>query len=364
KFLMNKPTLFFAAALLGTAFALSGCGDTSKAGSARNVIKVRMGFDEDTIVTRLADSLGYFQQEGVEIVPVDIMEFAKEDYLFLEPMNKGQVDAYYHWFNHTVFGARHGFPVQAVIMFNDSPSMKVLVANRVKDEIKSAADFRGRNVAEGAGYATKAVLTGYLARKAGLPPQSYTSLNHPKEGRLEAVLSDLRAGKVDVMNFQEPVTSGLLESNLTSELYDLNTREGTVRALGAPFPAQSILMAPQFIKDHPDTVQRLVNAYVRAMRYINTHTLDEIVANLPASYFANKDRQAEIKYIQNTLSSYARGDYSFSPDAVRLAVDAMLTASFDSSAEGIWRATGDASKVKDEQLYTNEFVTKAMREIK
>jgi hypothetical protein len=53
------------------------------------------------------------------------------DYLMQEPLTKGRIDASYHWFNHAIFGARHGFPVKAVMLFNDAPGMKVMVANRV-----------------------------------------------------------------------------------------------------------------------------------------------------------------------------------------------------------------------------------------
>ena len=360
---MNKPHPYLAGRFALALFALGGLCAATAALAADNLTKVRMTFDEDMIVTQLADSLGYFKQEGIEIVPVDLMKIAKEDYLMQEPLVKGQIDAAEHWFNHTIFGARHDFPIKAVMLLDDAPAMKVLVANRVKDQIRSAADFKGRVVAEGAGYASKAVITGYLAHQAGLPRKSYTSINHPSEGRLQLVLKDLRADKLDVMTFQEPVTSGLLESSLATTLYDLTSREGTVKALGTAFPAQSILMAPQFIKDHPDTVQHLVNAYVRAMRYINAHTADEIISRLPASFFDQKDRPAQIKFLRNTLPCYAKGDYSFPADAVHLVVDAMLWAGFDSSEEGIWRATGDASKVKADELYTNEFVTRAMQAI-
>ena len=206
--------------------------------AADNLTKVRMSFDDDMVVTRLADSLGYFKQEGIEIVPVDILTLVKEDYLIQEPLAKGQVDAVEHWFNHTIFGARHGFPIQAVMMLDDAPAMKIIVANRVKDQIHSAADFKGRVIAEGAGYATKAVITGYMAHQAGLPRKSYTSINHPTEGRLKLVLADLKADKLDVMNFQEPITSGILDTGLATTLFDLTTRAGTKKALGTAFPAQ------------------------------------------------------------------------------------------------------------------------------
>jgi len=88
-------------------------------------IKVRMSIDEDPIVVRLAESLGYFEQEGIELQRVDVEKITGEDYLMQEPLAKGRIDAAYCWFNHAIYGARHGFPVQAVMLFNDAPGMKV-----------------------------------------------------------------------------------------------------------------------------------------------------------------------------------------------------------------------------------------------
>ena len=361
---MNTFPFRFPAGLKPALCALVALVAGTSALATDHLTKVRMSFDDDMVVTQLADSLGYFKQEGIEIVPVDIMTIAKDDYLIQEPLAKGQIDAAEHWFNHTIFGARHGFPIQAVMMLDDAPAMKIMVANRVKDQIHRAADFKGHVIAEGAGYATKAVITGYMAHQAGLPRRSYTSINHPTEGRLQLVLADLKADKLDVMTFQEPITSGILNTGLATTLYDLTTREGTEKALGTAFPAQSILMSPQFIQEHPETVQHLVNAYVRAMRYLNAHTPDEIIAQLPASYVDGKDRAARVEVIKKTLPSSAKGDYAFPADAVRLVVDAMLWANFDRSEEGVWRAGGDAAKVKADELYTNRFVNQAMQKIR
>jgi NitT/TauT family transport system substrate-binding protein len=327
-------------------------------------VKIRMSIDEDPIVLRLARSLGYFKLEGLEIVPVDLEKLVGEDYLMQEPLTKGQLDASYHWFNHTIFGARQGYPIQAVMVFNDAPGMTVMVANRVKDQVRSAADFKGRNVAEGASYGTKSVITGYLAQQAGLPRHSYTPVVTASEGRLEAVLAGLKDGKVDVMTFQEPVTSALLQSRLVTTLYDLNSRSSTTKVLGAPFPAQSLLMSPQYIEAHPETVQHLVNALVRTMRWLNSHSADEIVAKLPPDYFKDETRWAQVKYIRDTLPTYARRDYSFSPAAAKLVVDAVQSSDFDQSVEGKWRASGDNSKVHPDELYDNRFVNKAMKDIR
>jgi NitT/TauT family transport system substrate-binding protein len=294
---------------------------------------------------------------------VDLEKIAGEDYLMQEPLIKGQIDASYHWFNHTIFGARHGFPIQAVMVFNDAPGMTVMIANHLKGHVRSAADFRDRNVAEGAGYGTKAVITGYLVHRAGLPQHAYTPVMVASEGRQQAVLKGLKQGEVDVMTFQEPLTTVLQRSGLVTTLYDLNSRESTEKALGAAFPAQSLLVSPAYMQAHPDTVQHLVNAFVRTMRYVNTHDPDQIAAQLPGDYFRGKDRQAAVEYIRDTLPTYAKGDYSFSPAAARVVVDAIMLSDFDRSQEGQWRATGDNSKVHVEDLYTNRFVNVAMKNI-
>ena len=353
----NQSTRLAVVAALMSA-ALSGT-----AASERQLVTVRMSIDEDPIVIRLAESLGSFEQEGLNVVKVDLERLGIHDYLIQEPLVKGQIDAAYHWFNHAIYGARHGFPIRALMLFNDAPGMTILVANGLKDQIRSAADFKGKRVAEGAGYGTKSVITNYLATKAGLPPGSYTPVMTGKEGRQQAVISGLKQGGVDVMTFQEPVTSALLGTGMVSTLYELNSRESTSRVLGAPFPAQSLLMSPGFIQGHPETAQHLVNALVRSMRFINAHGAEEIAAKLPADYFAGKNRDAEIRFIRNTLSTYAKGDYSIAPTAVQLAISINLSSNFDQSVEGRWRASGDKSRVSANELYTNAFVNKAMQQI-
>ncbi len=341
---------FAAAAALAS---LAGACSTAPVAPAREQVEVKLSVNE-TLLPALAQNLGYFEREGLRVRIVDATQFSGEDYLMQEPLNKG---------HHVIFGVRHGFPVKAVILLNDAPGVQVLVANPEKERIRSAVDFKGKRIAEGAGYSTKSVVTNYLAKKAGLPPDSYTTILKESEGREAAVLKALNAGQVDVMVFLEPMTSALLQTNLVTPLYQLTSREKTVEVFGAPWPAQCLFVAPRYIEEHPDTVQRLVNAWVRTMRYVNSHTAEQIIDHLPPSYFEKRNRKADTDKLRNTLSTFARGDYSFSPAGVQLVVDSILASSFDDSAEGIWRRSGDNSRLRPDELYTNRFVEKALREI-
>jgi NitT/TauT family transport system substrate-binding protein len=333
----------------------------SLAGHAAST-KIRMSANEP-LIPHLAVGLGAFAAEGLELEIIKVEDFSPHDYLMQEPLVSGKFEASYHWFQHVVFGARHNLPLKAVLMANDTPNMKIFVANRLKDQVRSAADFKGRNIAEGAGYATKSLVTRYLAQHSGLPKNAYQAVLPEVEGRREAVLKGIAENRVDILSFMEPMTSAIADTQQVSPLYDLTTRAGTVQAFGAPWPSHSLFLSAAYIEKNPATVQHLVNALVRALRFLNTHTPEEIAAQLPAAYFGKTDRAVALDRIRKTQSGYARGDYSFSPAAVKLVTDAILWSDFDASEEGRFRATGD-TKFRHEDLYDNRFVEKAMKEIK
>ncbi len=317
----------------------------------------------DPLITELGTSLGHFEREGLVIELVKVESVSSEDYLMQDPLVHGRLDASYHWFHHVVFGNRHNMPLKAVLKVCDSPGMKVLVANRLKDVVKSPADFKGRNIAEGAGYATKSTLMNLMAHQAGLPANSYSPVNQEVEGRLEHILQGLKDGKVDVLAFMEPMTSSLVASGHVSVLFDLTNRAGTVKALGDEWPAQCVFVSDNFVAAHPDTVQHLVNAYVRTLRFMNAHSAEEIAAQLPAAWFNGKDRAAEMTRIGKFLTNVSH-DYRFTKSSVQLVFDTMLHSKFDESEEGKFRRTGENDHVTADSLYTNRFVEQAMKEIK
>ena len=90
----------------------------------------------------------YLDREGLAVELVKVESVSSEDYLMQDPLVNGRLDASYHWFHHVVFGNRHNLPLKAVLKVCDSPGMKVLVANRLKDTVKSPADFKGRRIAD------------------------------------------------------------------------------------------------------------------------------------------------------------------------------------------------------------------------
>ena len=325
------------------------------------------------LVPELARGLGYFESEGIDVEYVNVMNYRDEDFYSTELFKDGTIEAEICWYQRVVFGIGNDSPAQAVLLLEDSPHLTISVANRLKDRVKSAADFKGLTIADSDGFSTKRYVTDTVIARAGLPPGSYTPAPGELTAKLPLLIKALQADQVDVVSSMEPATSGLMATKLVTPLYDLATGEGTRRALGEVWPARCLYLAPDYIKAHPDRVQRLVNVFVRTMRYINSHTAEEIVAKLPAGYFApdmNNDLWADYKKgkteeIAKIQPGMTHGDYSVPPSAAKYECEILFHTNFDESPEGKYRrAAAQSGKVRPEITYDNRFVEKAMKEIK
>ena len=325
------------------------------------------------LVPELAQGLGYFEQEGIDVELVNVMNYRDEDFYSTELLNDGTIDAEICWYQRVVFGIGNDQPARAVFLIENSPHLTISVANRLRDQVKSAADFKGRVIADSAGFSTRRYLTDVFIAQAGLPPGSYTPAATELSAKLPLLTQALKDNKVDIVACMEPMTTGLLATKLVTPLYDLSTGEGTKKALGEIWPARCLYVAPRYIEAHPDRVQRLVNVFVRTMRYINTHTAEEIVAKMPPGYFApdmNNDLWADYKKgktdeIAKVKPGLANGDYTIPPSAAKLACEVLAHTLFDDSAEGKYRRiAAQSGKVKPEATYDNRFVQEAMKQVK
>ena len=324
------------------------------------------------LIPDLAKGLGYFRDEGIDIEYVNVMNYVPDDFYSCELLNNGTIDAEICWFQRVLYGIGNGQPARAVFLLEHSPHMTISVANRVKDQIRSAADFKGRSIIDSEGFSTKRYLTDLIITRAGVSIDDYTP--HPEWSHSpEEAIKALKAGTVDVVTSMEPQTSKILAANLMTPLYDLTTEEGTRKALGDIWMARCLYFSPKYIREHPENVQKLVNVFTRTMRYINAHTADEIMAKVDPGYYdpdMNNDLWADYKKgkIDEIRSAYPilkRDDYSIPPSAAKLLFDTVLKTKFDDSPEGKYRRTAAQSgKIRVEDTFDNTFVEKAMQEFK
>jgi NitT/TauT family transport system substrate-binding protein len=352
-----------AASLAAIGLSMIGANGAAAKAAKPKLTPVVISGKEVSILPILTQALGNFEKEGIDAKLIGENDYPGPDYLIQAALNKGQVDVAVHWFQHTIYGDAHGQPTKAVMVFNRAPALTIMVSNRVKDRVHSAADFKGLRVAEGGGYATKSMIVNYLTHRAGLPTGSYTPVFTAEEGRQEKTLKALASGDVDVIAFREPQASGVLSTGEVTPIYRMTNPDNTRQVLGADYLAQSAFTSVKYLKEHPDRVQHVVNAFVRTMRFMNAHTPEEIVAKLPDSYFEGTSRAAVTKNLQATMGAYAKGDFAATPAEAKLQEELVDNAPFEDTDEGIWRRQSKHAGIPPEDLYTNVFVEKAMRSI-
>ncbi|MET1025814.1 MAG: ABC transporter substrate-binding protein, partial [Dongiaceae bacterium] len=80
----------------------------------------------------------------------------------------------------------------------------------------------------------------------------------------------------------------------------------TREALGGPYPAASFYVQSAWLEDHKEDAQKLANVFVKTLRYIASHSAEEIADKMPKDYYAG-DKEVYVKGL-------AEGKAMFTPD--------------------------------------------------
>ncbi len=322
------------------AVAVAGLMAISPAAKAADKITIMVGGVEKQIYlpAKLAEQLGYFKDEGVE---VEILtEPAGVD--AENEMLSGAVQGVVGFYDHCVDLQSKGKIVESVVQFSQAPGEVELVATK-HPEIKSAADFKGKSLGvTGLGSSTN-FLTQFLATKGGLQISDITSV---PVGAGNTFIAAMEQDKIQAGMTTEPTISRVVKSGLGKVLIDMRTVEGTKAVLGGTYPAASLYMQTDWVNAHKDITQKMANAFVKTLKFINTHTAAEIADKMPADYYVgDKD---------GYIAALAAGKAMFTPDGVMPAGGPETVLAVLSYKETMKGKTIDLSKT-----FTSEFVKAA-----
>jgi|SRR5581483_9143771 len=336
---MSKAPVFKFALLCGAALGLS----TAFAGGAfADKITIMVGGLEKQIYlpAKLAEQLGYFKDEGldIELVTEPAGVDAENELL------AGAVQGVVGFYDHTIDLQAKGKFVESVVQLSHAPGEVELVSSKEADTIKSPADFKGKSLGvTGLGSSTN-FLTQYLAVKNGLQVSDITSV---PVGAGNTFIAAMQQGKIDAGMTTEPTISRLLKTGEAKILVDMRSEESTKQALGGTYPAASLYMQTDWVEAHKADVQKLANAFVKTLKFINTHSAEEIAAKMPKDYYVG-DPQMYINALANGKQMFT-ADGKMPADGPATVLNVLST--FDKNVKG---KNIDLSKT-----YTTEFVTAA-----
>jgi len=250
----------------------------------------------------IAERKGFFKEEGLDVQIQDFAGGARA----LQALVGGSVDVVTGAYEHTIRMQAKGQDVRAVTELGRFPGITVGVKKELAGEIKSPADFKGRKIGVTAPGSSTAITAQYAMVKAGLRPSDAAFIGI---GGGAGAVAAMQKGEIDVISHLDPVIAKLEEDGLIKVLIDTRTEQGTKDLFGASNPAAVVYLKRDFIAANPNTTQRLVNAHMKALKWIASASPEAVADSVPSEYHLG-DKPLYLKAVKNSLPTYSRDGIS------------------------------------------------------
>ncbi|MCU1452002.1 MAG: nitrate transporter substrate-binding protein [Acidimicrobiales bacterium] len=302
---MNRKLGALALAFL-TVTMLAACGSTKASTTSSGKPKVSLmvgGLNKQIYLPfTLAKQLGYYDKYGIGVTLNDEPAGVDAETAMLA----GQVNGVGGFYDHTIDLQTKGKQTQSVIQLLRAPGEVELCRTDLKGEIRSASDWSGRKLGvTGLGSSTN-FLTKALAVHAGVAVDKVTPIAVQAGNTFIAAMQHKA---IDCGMTTEPTITAVLQKHLGYVLTDMRSMEGTRQVLGGTYPSTSVYMQTDWVNNNRDTVQRLVNALVDTLHFIQNHTAAQIADQMPPDYYTGVGKAAYVKALDAEKAIY-------SPDGV------------------------------------------------
>src|SRR6267154_3270808 len=225
----------------------------------------------------IAEQLGYFKEEGLNVT---ISDFAGGSQA-LRAVVGGSADVVSGAYEHTLNMQPKGQYLQCFVQQGRAPQIAIGIATARAKGYKSPKDLKGLKVGVSApGSSTHMILNHFISTD-GLKPSDISVIGVGLGG---AAITALKSGQIDAVSNTDPVMTKLEQAGDVRIIATTRTLKGTEQALGGPMPAGCLYAPDDFIRKNPNTVQALTNAIVRADRWIQSASPQDLLRTVPESY--------------------------------------------------------------------------------
>jgi NitT/TauT family transport system substrate-binding protein len=271
----------------------------SQAGAALPRVRMALAASQSLyhLPLTLADRLGYFEQAGVAVDWLPQESGAQA----LSSALQGRADVVAGAFDHLFGLHQRGLNYQSFVQTSRTPQVSLGGSTRHGLDWRSVADIKGARVGVSAlDSITHWTACQWLIRQ-GLSVRDVTFV---EVGSSPGVVEALHDGQIDALCNPDPVMHLLEQKNQIRVLGDARTLQGTRQWMGGAVPGASLFAHADFLQRHPDRVQAMTDAVVRALRWLQTAGLTDILKTVPASHWLG-DRAVYLGAFQGLRESYA-----------------------------------------------------------
>ena len=294
----------------------------------------------------VAERKGYFKDEGLEVEIPDFAGGAKA----LQALVGGSADMVSGAYEHTINMVAKKQPIKAVVLQARFSSIVLLLPKDKAAKYTGGKDLKGLKIGVTAPGSSTNMFVNNLLAKGGLKP---TDVSIVGVGTGSGAFAAMEKGEIDAMSNLDPVISQLEATGKFVAVADSRTEKGMQDIYGGDYHASVIYITDEFIKKNPNTVQAVVNAMVRADKWIAKATPQEIVELMPAEFKAGNPSLYKEALLKNMIGYSEDGTLTLkaAENVYKVLVQ------FEPSVKA-------AGKLDLNQTFDNSFVKKAQAKYK
>jgi NitT/TauT family transport system substrate-binding protein len=303
--MFRRKSALLAIAAVTALSGIAGCSSNSPATApvaATSPVLVRLSVsnltNQNYIPLILAQRLGLFAKQGLNVQITNVTNGSQTFQMMLAK----QVDGVVGFYDHNIDLASKGTGTESVIQLLQAPGMVELARADEAASITSPADLSGKNVGiTGLGGSTE-FLADYLAAHNGVPVNQIHPVNVAAGPTFVAAMQH---NSIDAGITTEPTISQLLAKHLGKVIVDMRSAAGTQAALGGPYPGTALTFPTAWVDSHTATVQKVVDALVQSLRWIQQHSAEQITDQMPADYYQAIGKTSYVEALANEIGMFS-----------------------------------------------------------
>lgn len=314
-------------------------------GAPKLVIAVDNRTDFSCLPLTIADRLGYFASEGLDM---EVRDFPDADQS-LQALVSGAAHAASGNYSSTIAWQMRGQALQSFVLQGRTPQIVVGVSTKTMGQYRQLGDLRGKRVGVQALGSSAHRVARTVFGRAGLRTNDVQFVAIPNAW---AAVSAFRSGALDAISYTDPTITHLEQAGELRVVADTRSVRGNADVFGGPMPSACLCATSDFLTRFPRASQGMTDAMVHALKWLQTAGPSDIIKVVPERYFQG-DRSLY-------LAAFNRAREAWSPDGVMPPegpeIAARLVAQFDEP--------GSMDRFDLPGTFTNVFARKAKARFK
>jgi NitT/TauT family transport system substrate-binding protein len=320
----------------------SGTGQNAAAVSGLPTVTLMVGGIDKQIYLpyQLAQDLGFYKKYGVNVQ----LSTEQTGGVGAETaMVSGQVDMAGAWYVHAIDFQAKGKSVVDVVQLSGAPGEREMCAKG--SGITTPAQWKGKSLGVTDIGSGTDELTVYLAARYHLTSKD---ISRVAVGAGPTFVAALQHNRIACGMTSQPTAGAVESQGVGTSVIDLASTSGAQQWLGGAYPAAGVLARSDWVASHQATVQKVVDALVATMHWINTHSAADIANAMPAAY------------VSNGITTKAAYIAELAQDKGQFLPDGMMPANGPATVLTIEKFVGNVTGPIDiATTYTNQYATAA-----